>query len=294
MLNKLLIISGSTATGKTAFAEILAKKFNGSLISADSRQVYKGLNIGTGKDHHPNTPISLIDVVTIDKPFSAYDFTLLAKNEIKNISFQRKLPILVGGTGFYISSLISPEPFENYNFRSNIFFPVLNFLPIKILQGIYQFTHPFKYQKLNNSEKYNPQRLIKRILAKENNTQFQNHKYDIFHLHLTAPNSIIHHQIDLRIQQRLKAGLLAEISSLLKIYSWQAPGLKTIAYQEFQEYFSKKLTLDQAITNWAIHEKQYVKRQKTFFAKLSPKITFDITQKNWQQKAIKQVDKWYN
>jgi len=109
-INKLLIISGPTATGKTALAVKIAKKFNGELISADSRQIYRGMDIGTGKDHSQNVTIHLIDIINPNQSFSVAQYRQLALEKISEIQSQNKLPIIVGGSGQYIDSIINPQP----------------------------------------------------------------------------------------------------------------------------------------------------------------------------------------
>lgn len=295
---KILVISGPTATGKTALAEYFAQKYQGELISVDSRQIYKGLDIGTGKDHHTKTKIHLIDLITPDQKFSAFDFARLAREKIQEIHSRGHLPILVGGTGYYLKALLYPQTFTSHNVQNHILFPLLNILPVNFLKFIYKFLDANSYNNLNHSEQNNPHRLVKRILLKlsfiENwNLKIENFEADILHLHLTASNSYIFQKIDQRITARLKAGLLAEITNLLKTYKFSDPGLNTLAYQEFQSYFQKKSDLQACIQAWAKHEKQYVKRQKTFFHQL-PKLEFSIDHPNWQKQVQLAVKKWYN
>ena len=124
MLNKLLVISGPTATGKTDLAVELAKKYNGELVSGDSCQIYKGMDIGTGKDQPDETPIHLIDIITPDQKFSVADFQKLAIETIKEIQSHGKLPILVGCSGFYIDSVINPTT-PRWRFTTTSSFPVI-------------------------------------------------------------------------------------------------------------------------------------------------------------------------
>ena len=119
MYKKILIISGPTATGKTNIAIKLAKKFNGELISADSRQIYKGMDIGTGKDHPKNIKINLIDIINPNESFSVAQYRELALKSIDNIFSKGKLPIIVGGTGQYVESIINPR--ETFDIKPNYF-----------------------------------------------------------------------------------------------------------------------------------------------------------------------------
>jgi len=138
MSNKILIISGPTATGKTDLAIKLAKKYNGELISADSRQIYQGLNIGTGKDHPQNIKIHLIDLITPHQSFSVAQYQKLAFQEIAKIHQKNKLPIIVGGTGQYIDAIVNPNKLT-YSIKPNKFLRYfLNRLPNSTIQKIYQ------------------------------------------------------------------------------------------------------------------------------------------------------------
>jgi len=299
MSNKILIISGPTATGKTTLAIKLAKKFNGQLISADSRQIYKGMDIGTGKDHPKNIKIHLINLINPDQPFSAADFQKLAFQKIKEIHQKNKLPIIVGGTGFYIDSLINPNT-QTFSIKpNNILRFFLNKLPINIIQFIFKLLDNKSFQQLNNSEKNNPHRLIRKIeimFFNNKNTNNQ-HKiklnYSIFHLSLIAPKEYLYEQIDKRVDERLKLGLINEIKSLLTKYSWSDPGLNTLAYKEFKNYFNHQGKIGNATSRWKYGEHAYARRQFTWFKKRTTN-TFDITDKKYPHNIIKIISKWYN
>lgn len=297
-MNKILIISGPTATGKTSLALKLAKKFNGVLISADSRQIYIGMDIGTGKDKPKNIPIHLIDIITPDQSFSVAQYQRLVFPLIKKILSQNKLPIIVGGTGQYIDSIINPDK-STYSIHPNILFRFfLNKLSTSTLQKIYRFIDRQSFDVLNNSDKNNPHRLIRKIEIKLSNTkkispslssENAGMSFDFFHLSLTAPNSYLYSRIDARVKARLDQGLLSEIKYLLKKYSWSSPGLNTLSYKEFRPYFKQKSTMSDAISKWTYDEHAYARRQKTWFKKSQNTIFIDITQKKYLQLATKYV-----
>lgn len=298
-MNKLLIISGPTATGKTALAELIAKMLPSELISADSRQVYIGLDIGTGKDHKPDTKIHLIDIVTPDQKFSAYDFSSLARQKIQQIQSRNKLPIVVGGTGYYLNALLNPHSFVSPNIQDHFLFPVFNKLDIKILKIIYKFLAGDDFALLNNAEQNNPHRLIKKILLnvtnKNNVLKTETLQLDILHIHLDAPTEILTSKIDARIEKRLESGLLAEISKLLEKYNFSSPGLTSLAYKELESFFKETDTLENCIQIWKNHEHQYLKRQKTYFTKFFPNTSsFDISANVYPQNVIKTTISWYN
>ena len=300
MFKKILIISGPTATGKTDLAIKLAKKFNGELISADSRQIYRGLNIGTGKDHPQNIKIHLIDIITPDQSFSVAQYQKLAFQKIKEIHQKNKLPIIVGGTGQYIDSLVNPDK-STYSIKPNNFLRFfLNKLSTPTIQKIYEILDKKNFELLNNSEQHNPHRLIRKIEIKlSGKILIKNYKlkiknYDTLHVSLTAPTSVLYPRIDSRVQKRLDMSLLDEIKNILKKYSWSHPGLNTLAYKEFKNYFNKKSSLPESIKKWSFDEHAYARRQITWFKKQKDIHFIDITTPNHLRLSLALVKKWYN
>lgn len=293
---KLLIISGPTATGKTALAIKLAKKFNGELISADSRQVYRGMDIGTGKDHPRGTKIHLIDIINPDQSFSVAQYQQLALEKITETIKRGKLPIVVGGTGQYIDSIINSKPtFSVPPNKALRFF--LNYFPIKLLQFTLRLLDFATFRLLNNSDVNNPHRLIRKIeIRLSKKLQITNYRLpvtDYLHISLTAPNDYLYSRVDQRVESRLKLGLVNEIKSLLKKYKWSDPGLNCLAYKEFAG--TDLISIPQKLVDtWRFHEHSYVRRQKTWFKKIPGVLFFDITTAEIESKIIKEVGKWYN
>ena len=324
---KLLIISGPTATGKTGVAIKLAKKFNGELISADSRQIYRDMDIGTGKDHPKNIKINLIDIINPNEKFSVAQYRQLAILKIKEIHSKNKLPIIVGGTGQYIESIIHPR--ETFAIKPNYFLRFfINRLPIFLLQQTYLILDKKNYKLLNNSDVNNPRRLIRKIEIRLNrrdvacNVSTKN-DFDILHISLIDKIDNIITKIDTRIQSRLNLGLIDEIKNLLKKYKWTDPGFNTLAYKEFKTGFTpknintwaihehqyarrqkeatplrgaknKSILLNNCINTWAIHEHQYARRQITWFKKYTPNYFIDISKPNYKKQIETVILKWYN
>ncbi len=332
-MKKLLVICGPTATGKTSLGLSLARKFNGEIISADSRQVYQGMDIGTGKDlprnsnfHYPvsnlrlknfqigyyetkGIKIWLYDIVKPDYFFNVADWVKCAKLVIKDIYQRDKLPILVGGTGFYLKALI--EGFEtigippDYDLRQKI-----NSLSVKELKEKLKKLDLPRWKKMNKSDKENPRRLIRAIevalfrqknpfLADKLKSQSKDKKLEILMIGLKATLKLLYQKIDKRVEERIKEGVEKEIRSLLMAgYDFEKSILgATIGYKEWKEYFTanvKKQTVKEIIYLWQLAEHHYAKRQITWFKKQKLIKWFDITQKGWQDKIEKLVDKWYN
>jgi len=297
-MDRLLVICGPTATGKTGLAVKLAKKFNGDLISADSRQVYKEMDIGTGKDHPKEMKIHLIDVVAPNQEFSVAQYANLAWKVIKDIWSRKKLPIIVGGTGFYIKGVIDgietlgvPPDWELRKKLSN--------LDIKKLREILEKTCPERMRGMNESDRNNPRRLIRAIEIASISVPSQLHPtpyiLNPLFIGLTAPYKILYQRIDKRVEERIKEGVEDEIRGLLnKGYSFVYSTLGvTIGYQEWQPYFEGKATQDEIIQRWKFAEHAYARRQMTWFKKDKRINWFDINKKGWENGVEKLIKNWY-
>lgn len=297
---KLLVISGPTATGKTHIATQIAREFNGQLISADSRQIYKGLDIGTGKDHPPGAIVHLIDLIKPNQIFSAAEYQKLVYNLLPKLWCQNILPILIGGTGQYIDSVLNPQK-NTYHIPPNWQLrQYLQQLPVLHLQEIYKLLDPGSFSRLNPSDRSNPRRLIRKIeifVSPKKTTDSTSHpKLDFLHFSLTAPNQYLYDRIDFRVEERLKLGLIDEIKKLLKKYSWSDPGLNTLAYKEFQSYFTHPTLSNLAVSvqKWKFDEHAYARRQKTWFKKMEPKFSVDVSLPDYPDLINKLFLKWYN
>lgn len=303
MFNKLLVISGPTATGKTDLAVKITQKYSGELVSGDSCQIYKGMDIGTGKDQPSDTPIHLIDLITPDQKFSVANFQKIGLKTIKEIQSRNKLPILVGCSGFYIDSIINPnyttfsvKPNKAWRFFSRI-------LSVKTLQKIFQLLDIDAFSKLNHSDINNHYRLTRKIeivLSKispfhqrEMSCDNKAEGFNLLHISLTAPMDFLYQRIDARVQKRIDIGFLNEIKKLLKKYKWSDPGFQIAAYQCLRPYFEKKSDLSSCLKSWSYAEHSDARRQSCWFKSKSNAHFFDITQKNFDQKIFNLITKWY-
>ncbi|OGK12482.1 tRNA (adenosine(37)-N6)-dimethylallyltransferase MiaA [Candidatus Roizmanbacteria bacterium RIFCSPHIGHO2_01_FULL_37_16b] len=294
---KIIIVTGQTATGKTKLALEYAKKYNGELINSDSRQIYRYLDIITGKDKQllEKVKVWLYDIVNPDEYFSSFDFVKLAIPIIKKIFSKGKTPIIVGGTYFYLYHLLYNVDTENiipdWKLRNK-----LENKSVKELQTILAKHSPQLIKQLNQSELNNPQRLIRKIeilsfrakrqvlqprelkiLLQQSKNQKKiilNKKLGINNLHLDIIGLKFEDRVSLqrsikaRVGKRLRLGAVAEVSKLLKMgYSESDPGLKTIGYQQLILHLKGVLDIDTAIQQWINKEIQYAKRQTTFMKK---------------------------
>jgi len=313
MLKKILIISGPTATGKTDLAVELAKKYNGELVSTDSCQIYKGLNIGTGKDQPGETPIHLIDLINPDQKYSVAQFQQAGLEIINKLHSQNKLPILVGCSGFYLDSLINPN-YDTFSVKPNKIWRFISTkLSVKTLQIIYKFLDKENFSKLNNSDINNHYRLTRKIEIKLSVRvdpcvcPKKTEGFNILHISLIAPLNFLYDRIDTRVQKRIDIGFFDEIKKLLKKYSWNDPGLQIGAYQCMRPLFeNKKSPFCQRekpptaerdlIQKWRFAEHSDARRQSTYFKSRYKNTAyfFDITSPIFKNKIFKVISKWYN
>ena len=273
----MIVVTGQTATGKTALALKLAKKYNGELVNFDSRQVYKYLDIITGKDL-PASKIHLYDIVEPDRYFSSHDFALRARPVVDDIIKRGKTPILVGGTYLYLKHLlygfdIGAPP--NFALRDK-----LNSKTVEELQNELKKLDLQTFEKMNYGDQNNPRRLVRKIEIVHSSSGAERSREEkssrpartikpkIF-IGLRFEMAVdLRHAIKTRVEKRLKQGAIEEVKSILKKgYKETDPGLKTIGYQELIMYLKGKISKEKAIEYWINHEVQYAHRQYTFMKK---------------------------
>lgn len=318
---KIIVITGQTATGKTKLALKKAVEENGELISADSRQAYKYLDIATGKDlsdhnfHLENKvnnfdigyyrlksqvsslttiPIWLYDVVDPKQYYSSFDFESLALDVMKDILNRGKTPIIIGGTYFYIYHLlyeINSNVPANWELRRE-----LDTKTVEELQQMLITIAPQVFESMNQSDRNNPRRLMRRIeickapepprlrnrqqaageprrlneIALKQKLGLDNLEIEYIGLRFENKETL-HEAIKKRVEQRLQDGAIEEVKKILEMgYTKRDPGLKTIGYKEIIKYLKSLQTpqdLSLMTQDWRIHEHQYAKKQNVFMKK---------------------------
>lgn len=314
--NKILVILGPTAVGKTDLGIRLAKKFDGVLIAADSRQVYKGLDIGTGK-YSPNDTLKKFsgrwllndvwihgyDLIEPERQFTAADFAKFFWKITPKIWVEKNLPILVGGTGFYIKAAL--VGFETLGIPANHKLRKMleKLTSEELLQKLFQ-VDPRKAQKLSPSDKLNPRRLIRAIEVSQflkSHPNFVlvypyilNERMDVLKIGLNCPREILYKRIDKRVDLRLKIGMVGEVRNLLKnkvAPNWlEALGLE---YRWITQYLLGKEDFENMTKRLKGDIHNFARRQLTWFRREKDIIWFDITTKNYQSRIENLVRKWY-
>lgn len=288
---KIIVILGPTASGKSNLAVELAQKFNGEVISADSRQVYKGLDIGTGKitkEEMQGIPHYLLDIVSPKKVFTADEYKKLAEKVIAKILKKKKVPIICGGTGFYIQSIVDniilPEVKPNPRLRSK--------LKNKTSEGLFAILLELDHIRAATIDPNNPHRLIRAIeiatkLGSVPPVQSKP-KYESLQIGIVTDDEKLKDKIYKRFLARLDQGMIEEAKRLhkdgLSLKRMEDLGLE---YRYLALYLQNKLTRDEMIEQLSREIWQYAKRQKTWF-KRDQRITgFSLEQKSEIEAKIK-------
>ena len=273
MNNKVIAVVGATATGKTEYAINLAKKLDGEIVSADSRLVYKDLNIATAKpteDEMCGIPHYMIDIVSPEIDYSAGLYVKDAYNCIMKILNKGKLPIIVGGTGLYIKILL-----ENYSLPD--FEPDYK-LREKLSQMTYNQLSDILYEldsdalsTLENNDKKKIIRYIEIVkhtgLPLKQSRGKSNSEFDVEWIGLNFPRDILYDRINKRVDLMFEKGIVEETEYLIKKYGRIPNIIDTIGYKEIISYFDNQCTLNEAVEKLKQNTRNYAKRQLTWFRK---------------------------
>lgn len=297
---KLLVIAGPTAVGKTKLGIECAKLFNGEIISADCMQVYKKLDIGTAKaspDEQAQAVHHMIDFVDPKENYDVAQFKEQATNLIKDISSRGKLPIVVGGTGMYIESLLYPFEFCNSEKNEQIRSGYKKLLEKKGNQYVYDLLvkiDPKTAQKLHPND---TKRVIRALeiydttgIPKSEQVQEKISDYDYKLLFLNADREVLYDRINKRVDIMLNDGLENEVKSLVaEEITRDNQCFQGIGYREFFDYFDNKISYDELVNKIKQDSRNYAKRQITWFRHMKNAEEVDI--KNLDD-IIKSVEIW--
>jgi len=267
---KLIVILGPTASGKSELALKLAKKFKGEIISADSRQIYKEMEIGTAKiQKTKGIPHYLIDKIKPNEEYNAALFKKSAVKIIKNIQKRKKIPFLVGGTGLYIGAVVDNIQFPAVSADSELR-EELEKKDIKSLFKIYKKIDPEGARLI---DKENKRRLVRAIeVCKITGKSFWQQRkreeplFEILQIGLKLPKNLLRRNIKKRVENMFRRGLEKEARFLIKKYGW-IPPLNTIGYQEWKEFFENKINKDEVKRLIVSHTNKFARRQMTWFKK---------------------------
>jgi tRNA dimethylallyltransferase len=288
---KLLVILGPTASGKSRLAIELAKKFNGEVVSADSRQVYKGLNLGTGKvtkkemagvKHH------LLDVVEPKKTFNVVQYKETAQQVISDIHSRGKLPILCGGTGFYIQAIVDdivfPDVPPNPKLRAQLEKISTQKLYAKLVK-----IDPIRAKDIdvNNKTKIIRALEIAKVLGKVPKIK-KSSPYNCRQIGIFTPDQELREKINVRLTERLTKGMIREVSNLHKHgLSWRRMFALGLEYRFLSLYLQKKISKKEMVESLQNEIWHYARRQRTWFKRDNRIKWFSLKELTTIEKAVK-------
>jgi tRNA dimethylallyltransferase len=275
---KIVVICGPTAVGKTSLAIDLAKRFNGEILSADSRQVYRYMDIGTDKPtlkEREQIPHHLIDFLDPDQTFSGGEFVRQAQGVIASLFNLRKNIFVVGGTGLYIKALLHgliPVPAANREIRQELQERAQR-EGMESIYGELQRLDPQRAARLNRRDFFRVSRALEiyRTTGKVASQwhaehRFQEARFEVYSIGLSLDRSILYQRIDSRVEGMIRRGLVEEVQALLKAgYGLQHAALRTPGYQEILRNLQGELPWGDVVELFKRRTRQYAKRQVTWF-----------------------------
>ena len=288
-MNKVIVITGPTAVGKTKLSIELAKRYNGEIINADAVQVYKGLDIGSAKvteEEKEDIPHHLFDIKEVDEEYTIYHYQKDCRKLIKEVQGRGKTPILVGGTSLYIKAAL-------YDYKLT---------EEKETNTYDNLTDEELYNKLLEVDKdividkNNRRRLIRALnYYKENNKSINTNTtnkllYDAIFIGLTTDRRILYDKINTRVDIMIKDGLLNEVKAFYDKNVRTKPLLNAIGYREIYSYFDGNISLEEATDKIKQNSRHYAKRQYTFFNHQLPIVWFETNYNNFNNTVEEVID----
>lgn len=259
----LIVIVGETASGKTALAIELAKQFNGEIIAADSRTIYKGMDIGTAKPtpkEQDGVPHYLLDVIYPDEKFTAADFKRLANEKIENILRRGKLPIIVGGTGLYIDSVI-----YDFEFRPPADPGLRARLQAMSVEELQRVLAEKDIPLPENSR--NPRHLMRAIETEGIAASRKGLRPNTLVIGLSIDRELLKEKLVKRVDLMVGQGFLEEVRRISDQYGWGIPALQAPGYKAFRRYLANEVSLEEAKALFIQNDLQLAKRQRTWFSR---------------------------
>lgn len=290
---KLLAVVGPTAVGKTALGIELAKQFNGEIISGDSQQVYRQLDIGTAKatpEEQAEAVHHLIDVRNVDETYSVYDFVQEASAAISDIVSRGKLPIIVGGTGLYLQSLL-----EGYHLGGQVDQEkVLTYRKELELLSDDELFEKIAEQKIEIPQ-INRRRAIRALELAKFGKDLENKEtdYDAYLIGLNDDRQVLYDRINRRVDLMVENGVLDEAKWLYDNYR-EVQAARAIGYKELFPYFSGEDSLENCVEKLKQNTRRFAKRQLTWFRNRMAVQFYNVSETDFKTKVAEDVDRFLN
>jgi tRNA dimethylallyltransferase len=301
----LVVIVGPTASGKTAVSIDLAKRLNGEIVSADSRLLYRGMDIGTAKPtdaEQENVPHHLIDVADPDETWSLALYQRTAYQVIDSIMERSKLPILVGGTGQYVRAIIEgwriPPQAPDESLRESL----SRWAEMIGPEGLHQRLATVDPQAAEMIDYRNMRRTIRALEVILNTGERfsdlrkkQQCRYTPFIFGISCPREVLYQRIDQRIDQMIADGLVEEVQTLLQSgYQADLPTLSAIGYGEIIQYLNNQVSLEEAVTLIRRNTRIFVRRQANWFKPDDPRIHWVEAAEGMVDNMEEMIRRWLN
>jgi len=289
MKEKLLVLVGPTAVGKTALSIKLAHSLNGEIISGDSIQVYKGMDIGTAKitvDEMKGIPHHLIDILEPDEPFSVNDFQKRARRLITEINQRGKLPMIVGGTGLYIQSVIYDYQFSEARQNQELRDQLVAFATSKGKEALHKRLAEIDPVTASRLHPNDVKRVVRAIeIYQQTGTTMAEYQqrasvspYQLCFLGLTMERSKLYERINHRVDLMVEQGLFEEVQSLLgRGYDLSFSSMQAIGYKEIIAYLEGNISKEESIELLKKNSRHFAKRQLTWFRSMKEIHWIDVT-----------------
>jgi tRNA dimethylallyltransferase len=299
----LVVILGPTAVGKTALSLQLARRFQGEIVSADSRLIYRTMDIGTAKptpEEQAQVPHHLIDLHTPDVPFSVAEYQALAYAAINAIHERAKVPFLVGGTSLYVRAVVEglriPEVPPNPELRSEL----EAVLATQGREELYQRLQSLDPATASTIDALNPRRLLRalEIVLTTGRSKVELEgadppPYAILQVGLTRPREELYARIDQRVLAMIEEGMVAETERLLAAgYVPTLPAMTSLGYREICAYLRGEMTLDDAITRIQVETHRFVRHQMTSLRKMKGIQWFDLSEAGSEAEIAQTIERF--
>ncbi|WP_417900493.1 tRNA (adenosine(37)-N6)-dimethylallyltransferase MiaA [Bacillus haimaensis] len=291
---KVIVIIGPTAVGKTRLSVELAQRVNGEIISGDSMQIYKEMDIGTAKvskEEMQGVPHYLIDVKEPTESYSVAEFQREVRELIDVISKKGCVPIIAGGTGLYIQSVLYDYQFSDTGKDEEIRLRLEKQVEEEGMERVFEELRRIDPVSAENIHPNNVRRVIRALevfhatgktMAEYQESQEQELLYDVAFVGLTMDREVLYDRINLRVDLMVEQGLFEEVESLYKKGIRDCQSIQAIGYKELYGYFDEKLSKEQAIETLKQNSRRYAKRQLTWFRNKMDVTWFDMTDANFE------------
>ncbi len=287
---KVVVLIGPTAVGKTNLSIELAKKFDGEIISGDSMQIYKGMDIATAKiskEEMQGVPHHLIDILEPDESFSVAQFQELVRKKITEITSRGKVPFIVGGTGLYIQAVLYDYQFQETATDTAFRTKLEEMAQAEGTLTIHDMLNKVDPEAAAAIHHHNVRRVIRalevfhvtgRKMSDIQKEQKQESIYDAALIGLTMERNVLYERINKRVEQMLEIGLLEEVQHFYEKGIRDCQSLQAIGYKEIYKYYDGLLSLEDSIEELKQNSRRYAKRQLTWFRNKMNVEWFDMTE----------------